>query len=673
MVAFMSPKKSKVDIVQATGRAMRKDPHNPEKTLGYILVPLYLEMATGEGIEDAVNKADFGEVWNILQALQEQDDVLTEIIRQMTEDKGKYGRLKNNKFSDIVETLGIDISLNTLSKSITVLCIERLGLTWDLRYGELIKYKEQFGDCNVPYVWPENKPLGYWIAVLRRSYKNGILSEERIKRLESIGFVWTLKEDLNEKIWKEAFELLKEYKEEYKNCNVPSRWPGNKPLAAWVKTQRTNYRRRKLNDDRIKILEDIGFEWTFSLEEKWEDGWEEMLEVLKDYKEEHENCDVPLRWEVNKGLGAWVIGQRMRYKKGNLRDDYVKRLEDLGFVWDPFDSNWEEMFEMLVEYEKEHGHCKVPTGWAKNKRLASWVKTQRKIYLDNKLDKDRIKRLDDIGFVWERLESGWEEMFDALIEYKEEHGDCKVPTGWAKNKKLARWVKTQRKIYLDNKLDKDRIKRLDDIGFVWNRLESGWEEMFELLRDYKINHGNCNVPLRWVVDNINIGSWVSIQRKSYLSNKLDKDRIKRLDDIGFVWDILESKWEEMFEVLTECKKTHGNCNAPSNWAENKQLASWVSVQRRSYKNRNLTEDHIKRLDDIGFMWNPSESKWEEMFEALIEYKNNHGNCNVTQRWTENKQLASWVNNQRNRCKKGQLDEDKIKRLEDIGFEWNIRK
>jgi len=81
MVAFMSPKKSKIDIIQATGRAMRKDPSNPAKVLGYILVPLYLELTTDESIEDAVEKADFGEVWNVLLALKEQDEVLADIIR----------------------------------------------------------------------------------------------------------------------------------------------------------------------------------------------------------------------------------------------------------------------------------------------------------------------------------------------------------------------------------------------------------------------------------------------------------------------------------------------------------------------------------------------------------------------------------------------------------------
>ena len=49
MVAFLSPRRSRVDIVQAIGRAMRLA--GPDKTCGFVLVPLYIEQAAGETIE----------------------------------------------------------------------------------------------------------------------------------------------------------------------------------------------------------------------------------------------------------------------------------------------------------------------------------------------------------------------------------------------------------------------------------------------------------------------------------------------------------------------------------------------------------------------------------------------------------------------------------------------
>ena len=50
VVAFLAPRKSKVDIVQAAGRAMRKA---DGKETGYVLLPLFLETQENETIEEA--------------------------------------------------------------------------------------------------------------------------------------------------------------------------------------------------------------------------------------------------------------------------------------------------------------------------------------------------------------------------------------------------------------------------------------------------------------------------------------------------------------------------------------------------------------------------------------------------------------------------------------------
>ncbi|MBI5772761.1 MAG: DEAD/DEAH box helicase family protein [Verrucomicrobia bacterium] len=88
MVAFLSPRRSRVDIVQAVGRTMRKL-EGSTKTVGYVLVPLYVEGVTGETVEQAVQRSEFDEVWDVLQAMQEQDNVLDNIIREMRQERGR--------------------------------------------------------------------------------------------------------------------------------------------------------------------------------------------------------------------------------------------------------------------------------------------------------------------------------------------------------------------------------------------------------------------------------------------------------------------------------------------------------------------------------------------------------------------------------------------------------
>ncbi|MBC8554529.1 MAG: Helicase associated domain protein, partial [Candidatus Brocadiales bacterium] len=578
MIAFMSPKKSKIDIVQATGRAMRKDPNNPDKIYGYILVPLYLEITTGENIEDAVDKADFGEVWNVLQALQEQDEMLADIIRQMQEDKGKGGDQEDDGFGDIVDIIGVDISLNTLQESITAACIDKLGFTWDMRYGQLLKYKEQFGHCNIPNHYPENKQLTGWTTNQRSNYQKGILSDDRIKRLEDIDFVW-------------------------------------EPL---------------------------------------ESNWKEMFDALREYKKDHGDCNVPSTWMKNEELSRWVATQRNRYKSGKVSKKRIEQMEDLDFEWEPNKSIWEMMFNILQKYKENYGDCNVPQRWQENKVLAEWVSTQRGQYRNKTLSKERIKRLNDIGFEWKLISYTptrvpWDEMFDALIEYRKRHGDCNIPSRSTENKKLGSWVKEQRSSYRRGILSEERIKRLNDIGFEWVRIShtssrASWEKMFAELKEYRNKHGDCNITANYRVNNLSLGNWVQRQRQKYKIKQLSEDQIKRLEDTGVKWSLKVSKlpWDEMFAELEKYKENYGNCNVPSSWQENKVLASWVVRQRKKFRNDKLSDDCIELLEYIGFMWNPHEANWEEMFDALIEYKKDHGDCNVPSTWKENKQLARWT-------------------------------
>jgi hypothetical protein len=60
-------------------------------------------------------------------------------------------------------------------------------------YGQLIKYKEENGHCNVSQRCAANAKLGRWVKNLRRSKAKGELSQERIELLNAIGFKWRMR------------------------------------------------------------------------------------------------------------------------------------------------------------------------------------------------------------------------------------------------------------------------------------------------------------------------------------------------------------------------------------------------------------------------------------------------------------------------------------------------
>jgi hypothetical protein len=44
-----------------------------------------------------------------------------------------------------------------------------------------------------------------------------------------------------------------------------------------------------------------------------------------------------------------------------------------------------------------------------------------------------------------------------------------------------------------------------------------------------------------------LGRWVMTQRSRH--DELDSDRISRLESIGFIWELLDHEWEDMFAKL----------------------------------------------------------------------------------------------------------------------------
>ena len=61
---------------------------------------------------------------------------------------------------------------------------------------------------------------------------------------------------------------LKEYKAEYGNCHVPTKYKENTALGRWVSTQRSEYKKfcegdekTSMTADKIRRLESIGFAW----------------------------------------------------------------------------------------------------------------------------------------------------------------------------------------------------------------------------------------------------------------------------------------------------------------------------------------------------------------------------------------------------------------------------
>jgi DNA-directed RNA polymerase subunit N (RpoN/RPB10) len=208
--------------------------------------------------------------------------------------------------------------------------------------------------------------------------------------------------------------------------------------------------------------------------------------------------------------------------------------------------------------------------------FAAWVTYQRSF--KQSLPEEQRNALDDIGFDWYPCEMQWKLQYDKLVTYKERCGDCLVPFKWKADPTLARWVNTQR--YKKVTMPEQRRIALDSIGFHWSALETTWNAQYSKLVAYLGQNGHCNVPRTYTQD-LSLGEWVRKQRKA--QETMDEQRRRLLDESGFDWDPFESAWNEKFQKLIAFKKTHGNCDVPANYLQDRSLAQWVTYQRTSHR------------------------------------------------------------------------------------------
>jgi hypothetical protein len=277
---------------------------------------------------------------------------------------------------------------------------------------------------------------------------------------------------------------------------------------------------------------------------------------------------------------------------------------------------------------------------------------------------------------------GWEKRYFLLKRFQEREGHCNVTKSHTEDGiKLGKWVGRQHRLKRLGELDQERQILLEEIDIVWvlSKPHVPWKERFDQLKQFKTREGHCNVPHSHKEEGANLGMWVNTQRRLKKKEKLDPDRQKMLEDIGFEWNLVDHSasvpWEERFDLLKQFKKREGHCNVPNLHKEDgTTLGFWVDRQRQLKRMEKLDPDRQEMLEDIGFEWVLFERRanvpWEEIFSLLEEFKKREGHCNVPQLHKEDgNKLGVWVNAQRQHKKKEKLGPDRQKMLEDIGFEW----
>lgn len=129
-VYFCDPRNSVVDIVQATGRALRQSKGLPEKKYGYIIVPTF--HPDSEDKEQVVDDSAYGNLISVIRAMASQDQRLMDEIKEVRLAKGKRRKIPSRIVIDVDEkiNLGVPFSKEALENSIHFAVIEKVPIEW---------------------------------------------------------------------------------------------------------------------------------------------------------------------------------------------------------------------------------------------------------------------------------------------------------------------------------------------------------------------------------------------------------------------------------------------------------------------------------------------------------------------------------------------------------------
>lgn len=307
--------------------------------------------------------------------------------------------------------------------------------------------------------------LGWWQHTQRQTYKSGVLSAERVAKLEAAGIVW----DIVEEAWQEGFARFMAFEPNERGLRmVPQVYQDATGfrLGVWQHAQRQAMRKGALSQAHADRLKKAGFVLD-AQEVVWEGLYKLFLKIPED--------DKGRRWADGgvKELRLWQNAQRVARRKGYLSAERLHRLEAAGFIFDPHEVAWADAYEEFLKVTPdENGKRVVLQSLVVNGvKLGSWQDAQRQAYKKGSIAPERVSKLEAAGMVWDMLDMQWEYGFSQFLKYpRDRYGLRSVPTLYmsADGFKLGAWLTTQRQNYKIGRLTAARIERLEEQGIIWS-------------------------------------------------------------------------------------------------------------------------------------------------------------------------------------------------------------
>jgi hypothetical protein len=664
-VAFVDPRRSEVDIVQAVGRAIRKAEN---KKVGTIVIPVFI--GTDEDPDTALDDSAFKPVWDVIRALRAHDADLAEQLDSLRRALGSGASsvpIPPKLHLNLPAHVGLDFA-----SAFEVRLVERTTSTWEFWLGLLEAFAGREGHCRVPSTYvASGLNLGIWCQSRRIQRRTGTLTAERVAALDALGFVWDP--------YQEDFDLglaeLATYVEAYGNARVVQNYvtPSGFKLGSWCNQRRS--RRKELTAERVAALDALGFVW-----DPYQEDFDLGLAELATYVEAYGNARVPTKYSSSSGfkLGTWCNRRRSRRKY--LTAERVAALDALGIVWDTSQDAFDRGLSELAAYVEENGDALVPAAYSTSNgfKLGIWCGSRRQDRKAGKLDAEQVAALEGLGFVWDAVQGVFDRGLTELAAYVEAHGNARVPQKYIApgGFKLGTWCGVRRRERKAGKLSPERQAALDALGFAWDPELEAFDHGLEELAAYVQVHGDARVKSKYISPSgFKLGSWCSHLRAERMAGRLDADRVGALDKLGFAWDpAVQEAFELGLAELAAYVEADGDADVPAGYSTPSgfKLGRWCIKRRAERKAGKLSAEHVAPLDALGLSWDRFQDDFDCGVAELAAYVEANGSSRVpnTHETPSGFKLGTWCGVRRRERKAGKLSPERQAALDALGFAWD---
>ncbi|WP_331738154.1 Helicase associated domain protein [Embleya sp. NBC_00896] len=353
-VAFMDPKLSVIEIVQAIGRVLRQEPH--EGRTATIIVPVFL--AAGEQPDDMLVSDSYHFLVRVLHALAAHDSRVLDMLATPA-PSGSHIRLTAPTDTDAEgdaapETQGDEsepaeqdsegegageepeddeerflVRFMTerdpalLADFVKLRVIDPERRDWRRGYRAARRWHAAHGDLRVPLEAIDydaetgtSHPVGAWISEQRRAWSTGTISARRIELLEALGMVWSP----DDAAFEDGLAMCRAYHAVHGHLAAPKTAAvNNYPVGQFLANCRRPLESRKNPTrwaQRWARLAAVDPDWNptgrSDPARRWPLDWQRILTTVRLHIESGGSLDelVPGHTIEGEDVGAWLQRQR---------------------------------------------------------------------------------------------------------------------------------------------------------------------------------------------------------------------------------------------------------------------------------------------------------------------------------------------------------------------------